>query len=54
MGLLSKFYLDNIYSDEEIDFLKNNYLSMSNDELAEKLNRTKLAVAQKIISFRFT
>ena len=48
MGLLSKFYLDNIYSDEEIEFLKNNYLSMSNDELAEKLNRTKLAVAQKL------
>lgn len=48
MNLLSKFYLDGVYTEEEIEFIKNNYLNMTDNELAEQLNRTKLAVAQKL------
>lgn len=48
LGLLSKFYLDSVYSEDEILFLKENYLSMNNKELSEKLNRTPLGVAQKL------
>lgn len=48
MGLLSKFYLDGIYKEDEIDFLKSNYLTMTNEKLAKTLNRTPLAIAQKL------
>lgn len=48
MGLLSKFYLDAIYTNEEIDFLKSNYVEKDNYELAKILNRTPLAIAQKL------
>lgn len=47
-GLYSKFYLDNIYTDEENEYLKNNYLNMTNHELSNRLNRSEGAIAQRL------
>lgn len=46
LNLKSKFYLDSIYSDEEENFLKENYIRMTNSELATALGRTERAVYQ--------
>lgn len=47
-NLLSHFYKNNVYSPDEIKFLKDNYLNMSNYELSQKINRTENAIAQKL------
>lgn len=36
------------WTKEEIDFLKNNYLKMTNKEIGEKINRTTHAVQIKL------
>lgn len=49
MGLKSKFYLTHKYSKEEMEYLKNNYLTKSNEELGKELNRTSLGIAQRLL-----
>lgn len=48
-NLKSFFYLDHMYSDEEEQYLKNNYLTKSNEELGNSLNRTPIAIAQHLL-----
>ena len=48
LNLLAYFYLNNVYDVNEIQFLKDNYLIMSDYELAEKLNRTESGISQKL------
>lgn len=48
-GLKSKFYLTHMYSDEENEYIKNNYLSMSNEELGKKLNRTTQGISEHLL-----
>lgn len=50
MGLTSKFYNDRIYTDNEILFLKENYMLMNDLELAERLNNkhSENAIHQKL------
>lgn len=45
-GIQSYFYLTHLYSNEEIEYLKNNYLEKSNEELATALNRTANGISQ--------
>lgn len=47
-NLLGYFYKNNIYSDDDIEFLKSNYLSMTDNELAERLNRNANGISQKL------
>lgn len=47
-GILSYHYLTNCYSDDEETFLRNNYLSMTNEELADTLHRTANGIAQHL------
>lgn len=47
-NLLSNFYINHIYRSDEIEFLKNNYLSMSDSEIAKQLGRTESGVSQKL------
>lgn len=47
-NLLSNFYKNNKYSVDEIKFLKDNYLGMSNYELSQKLSRPENGIAQKL------
>lgn len=47
-NLKGNFYLNYIYSSDEIKFLEANYLNMSNKELANHLGRKETAVAQKL------
>lgn len=47
-NLISYFSLSKFYSDEEDDFIRNNYLQMSDEEIGCKLNRTPNAIAQRI------
>lgn len=49
-NLLSNSYLKNTYSKNDIKFLTNNYLQLSNEELAHILNRTPNAIAQKLLN----
>lgn len=49
-NLKSLFYLNNIYSDEENDYLIENYLFKSNEELGKQLNRSPNGVAQHLWS----
>lgn len=44
--LVSYFILSQRYTDEEDLFIKNNYLIMDNEELAEKLHRTVSGISQ--------
>jgi hypothetical protein len=47
-GVQSYFYLNHLYSDEEIEYLKSNYLEKSNIELGKALNRTANGIAQHL------
>ena len=48
-GLLSNHYISKIYSDDEISFIKANYLTMSNEEMGQILGRTELAISERLI-----
>lgn len=48
LGLLSHFYIQSNYSDDDLAYLKENYLDESNESLALKLNRTPYAIEQKL------
>lgn len=48
LGLKSYFYLSRIYTEEDEEYLKNNYLNKTNEELAEVLNRSVSAIAQRL------
>ena len=48
-GIQSYFYLNHLYTDEEIEYLKANYLEKSNDELSRVLNRTVGGIAQRLL-----
>lgn len=48
LGLKSYFYLNRIYTEEDDEYLKNNYLSQTNDELAKALNRNANGIAQHL------
>lgn len=55
LGITSKFYNDRIYTDEELNFYINNYLTMSDRELYEKFNRhTPYAIHQKLYNLGCT
>lgn len=49
LKLYSKFYIENIYTDQENLYLRNNYLSMTNKGLALELNRSEGAIAQRLL-----
>lgn len=48
LGLLSYFYINNVYSEEDENYLRDNYLAKSNEELAERLNTTPNGIAQHL------
>ena len=48
-GLKSKFYLTHMYSNEEIEYLKNNYLLKSNEELGVELGRSANGIAEHLL-----
>lgn len=55
LGITSKFYNDRTYTDEELNFYINNYLTMSDQELYEKFNRhTPYAIHQKLYNLGYT
>ncbi len=47
-GLLGFFYRTKLYSQEDIKFLQENYLNMTNEELANKINKEPYGVEQKL------
>lgn len=47
-NLLSYFYLNNVYSSDEIKYLTDNYLNKTNEELAEHLGRVPYGISQKL------
>lgn len=50
LKLLSYHFLNNVYSKKEIDFLTENYLKMSNEELAKNLGRSVCGISLKLIN----
>lgn len=48
-GLKSKFYLTHMYSKKEDDYIKDNYLSKSNEELGNELNRSAQGIAEHLL-----
>ena len=48
-NLKSYFYLSRAYTDDEIDYLKQNYISKSYEEMSEYLGRTISAIKQRMI-----
>lgn len=48
-NLKSFFYVNHIYSKEDEEYLRDNYMLLSNEELGEKLNRTPSAIAQHLL-----
>lgn len=48
-NIKSYYYSSRIYSDEENEYLKNNYLEKDNEELAYVLNRTVSGIAQRLL-----
>lgn len=47
--LKSYFYLSRVYTDDEINYLKQNYASKSYEEMSEDLGRTISAIKQRMI-----
>ena len=47
--LKSYFYLNRFYTDDEINYLKNNYATKSYEEMSMELGRTILAIKQRMI-----
>lgn len=47
--LKSKFYLTHMYSEEENEYIKNNYLLKSNEELSKELGRSVQGVAEHLL-----
>lgn len=50
LNLFSYFYINSIYSNDEIKYLSENYLDKSNLELAKHLNRSESAISQKLMN----
>lgn len=48
MGLKSKFYLTHKYTNEENEYLKNNYLIKTNKELGKELNRSPQGIEEHL------
>lgn len=48
LGLKSYFYLNRVYTKEDEEYLKNNYLNQNNEELAKVLNRNPNGIAQHL------
>lgn len=48
LNIKSYFYNKQIYTNEEIQYLKDNYLSKTNKELAEELLRTSSSISQRL------
>lgn len=49
-GLKSKFYLTHMYSEIENEYLRNNYLLKSNEELAKELNRSTQGISEHLLT----
>lgn len=49
LGLTSYYYNQRIYSEEDEEFLRNNYLTMDNDELGKCLSRNPNAIQQRLL-----
>lgn len=47
-GLKSKFYLTHMYSEKEDEYIKNNYLLKTNDEMGNELNRSAQGIAEHL------
>lgn len=47
--LKSKFYLTHMYSDEENEYIRNNYLFKSNEEISRELNRSVQGIAEHLL-----
>lgn len=48
LGLKSNFYLNRVYTEEENQYLIDNYLTKTNEELARHLGRGEYAIAQRL------
>lgn len=48
LGLKSYFYLNRVYTEEDEQYLRDNYLNKNNKELAEALNRAPGGIAQHL------
>lgn len=48
LNMKSYFYLNNIYTESDEQYLKDNYLEKTNEELGEYLSRSPGAIAQKL------
>lgn len=48
LGLVSNFYINNIYSSEDDNFLKDNYLKMTNEEMGKIIKRSSNGIAQRL------
>lgn len=48
-NLKSKFYLTHMYSDKENEYIKNNYLLKSNEELSKELGRSVQGIAEHLL-----
>lgn len=49
-GLKSVFYLTHMYSNDENEYLRNNYLLKSNEELAKELNRSVQGISEHLLT----
>lgn len=47
-NIKSYFYLNRLYTDADVEYLRNNYLEKSNEEMAKELNRTAGGIAQRL------
>lgn len=50
LGLLGYFYRNKVYSQDDIKFLQENYINMTNDELSKILKRDVKSISQKLWS----
>ena len=48
LGLLSYYYINRVYSDDDIKYLKENYLIKTDEELADNLHRTVSGIKNKL------
>lgn len=48
LGLNSFYYSSRLYSDDDIEYLQNNYLTKTDKELGEHLNRSPYGISQRL------
>lgn len=48
LGLLSKYYTDHKFTDDEDEYIRNNYKSLTNEDIAKLLNRTTASITCRL------